>query len=231
MGIFECTKPLADYTSLGYGIGLFEILIGVGFFIRKTQHLSVILTTLLHGGILILLIGDNYWNTIVYPWNISMVGLVWILFWKQEEGIINHSKRPNLVIIGLFGILPILDFGNYWVHELSFGMYSGVAIEGDLYFEDTPETNCLPTILDSQLLYQSETESALSLDDWGMQNLNIPPISTASSFEYTAKVFCKCLSENNVRGGIEFSMPYRWQDKDTVYQIPCEVLLQQDTKN
>lgn len=224
-GILSFTKPLAAYTALGYSIGLFELVIGLCFFFPKTQNIAVCLTTLLHAAILLLLIQDNCWNTVVYPWNIVMVGLVWVLFWNNKTPILQYKNKPSLVLIVLFGILPIVDFGHYWTHELSFGMYSGVAMEGDLYFEDAAQDSCIPEVLHGKLLYQSEEESALSLDDWAMQNLNTPPISTPYSFTQVAIVFCQCLEKKGYTGGIEFSIPYRWQDKDTTYQVPCHLLL------
>lgn len=225
VGILDFTKPLAAYTDLGYSIGLFELLIGLCFFFAKTQNTAVIFTTILHTAILFLLIQDNYWNTVVYPWNIVMVGLVWVLFWNNKAPILKYKNMPSPLLVLLFGAMPIVDFGHYWTHELSFGMYSGVALAGDLYFEDGTETSCIPEPLHSQLLYQSEQESALSLDDWAMQNLNIPPISTPYSFTHVATVFCQCLEKQGHTGGIEFTVPYRWQDKDTVYQVPCHLLL------
>lgn len=224
--VFEATKWLSEYQTLGYGVGLFEILIGVLLLIPKTQKSGVLLGIFLHFGILALLIKDN-WNTVVYPWNVAMIALLFTLFWKKEATETTPSEhkkvRPNLFIVALFGILPFFDFFQLVPHCLALGMYSGTSMECDLIIHDTGKAACIPRKLHDKLLFKSSDKSILSLDDWGNANLNIPPFASDRVYRAVAKEFCAC--SYNYQGSIEFYYPERWEDKDRHVVVSCEELL------
>lgn len=224
--VFEVTKSLNEYPSLGYGVGLFEVLIGVFLLIPKTQKAGVLLGTFLHLGILALLIKDN-WNSVVYPWNAAMIGLLFILFWKRETTDTTASEqkktRPNFFIIALFGILPFFDFFQLIPHCLALGMYSGTSMECDLILHDDGRAACVPPKLYEKLLFKSEEESILSLDDWGVEDLNIPPFASDRAYRTIAKEFCACSKE--YKGYVEFYYPERWEDKDKHVVVSCAELL------
>ena len=221
-GIFDVTKPLKPHLFLGYGIGLGEVLLGCFLLFYRTFKLGIILGALLHIGILILLIKDQ-WNSVVYPWNIAMIGFLFALFWKQEateHKSILDKELPHYFIIGLFGIVPFLDFFKVVPHCLALGMYSGTSIECSLIFKDEAAESCVPRMLWDDLLYQSDTESNLSLDDWGISDLNVPPFASKYVYTAVARKFCTCAV--NYDGYVEFCIPYRWTDKDSIYTIPCK---------
>lgn len=224
--VFEATKWLNDYPSLGYGVGLFELLIGLLLLNKKTQKAGVLLGTFLHLGILALLIKDN-WNTVVYPWNVAMIALLLTLFWTNEvpETVPSEDKkvRPNLFIILLFGILPFFDFFQLIPHCLALGMYSGTSMECDLIIHDDGREACIPPKLYDKLLFKSSEESILSLDDWGVEELNIPPFASDRVYRAVAKEFCTCSKQH--KGYVEFYYPERWEDKDKHVVLTCEELL------
>lgn len=227
IGIFESTAWLKDnYLSTGYLVGTTELLIGLALFWRKTQKVAVIAVAALHTSILLLLIKYDAWNTVVYPWNIAMIVLVVLLFWQSQQSIVEQkTKRPAIWVLVLFGFAPILDFGGYWMHELSFGMYSGISLEGQLYFDDYAADDCVPEVFwADDLLYQSKEESALSLDDWAMENLNVPPISTPYAFRTAAKEFCTCLDKHHWKGGLELEYTSRWSQNKRKILIPMKEL-------
>ncbi|WMX13346.1 hypothetical protein [Aureispira sp. CCB-E] len=227
--VFEATKWLAEYPNLGYGVGLFEILLGITLLIPKTQKIGVLLGTGLHLGILILLISDE-WNSVVYPWNVAMIALLFTLFWKKENDDLPSSEslpmRPNLGIIILFGVLPFFDFFQLIPHCLALGMYSGTSMECDLILDDNGRANCVPPKLHEKLLYQSDTQSILSLDDWGVEDLNIPPFASERVYRAVAKEFCQC--SHSYQGYAEFYYPERWKDEDRQLVVSCQELLQED---
>jgi hypothetical protein len=224
--IFEATKYLKEYPTLGYGVGLFEMLIGVLLLIPKTKKTGVLFGSLLHLGILTLLIKDN-WNSVVYPWNVAMIALLFTLFWKREDSettAFEYKKvRPNLFIVALFGILPFFDFFQLIPHCLALGMYSGTSMECDLIISNDEKENCVPLKIHDKLLSRSQEESILSLDDWGGANLNIPPFASDRVYRAVAKEFCTC--SNKHKGSVEFYYPERWEDKDRHVVLTCEELL------
>lgn len=225
--IFQATQWLEAYPSLGYGIGVFEILIGLSLLWSQTQRIGVLLGTLLHLGILALLITDA-WNSVVYPWNAAMIALLFVLFWQPEgSSTEDHSlkKRPNSLILILFGILPFFDFFQLIPHCLALGMYSGTSMECDLIIHDDGRTDCIPPKLYEKLLYKSDHESILSLDDWGVEDLNIPPFASDRVYRAVAKEFCAC--SKGYQGFVEFYYPERWKDKDKQVTVSCEELLKE----
>lgn len=227
MGIFSWTAPLVDYKFLGYGIGIFELLLGCSLLFRRTAKWAVIMGLFLHLGILILLIKDQ-WNSVVYPWNVAMVLLLVVLFWKQEA---NDSKTilsntlPHYAILFLFGFVPLLDMCKLAPHGFGLGMYSGTTMECDLIFDDAVGGICVPQKLQEHLLYKSPEESKLSVDDWGTIDLNVPPFASLAVYRQVAKEFCACSVQYD--GYVEFEMPYRWKDADTIISINCKELLEE----
>jgi hypothetical protein len=224
--IFEVTKPLNDYPNLGYGVGLFEIFIGLLLLGSKTQRVGVLFGTFLHLGILVLLIKDN-WNSVVYPWNIAMIALLFTLFWINDTAETSPSEqkktRPNLFIILLFGIIPFFDFFQLIPHCLALGMYSGTSMECNLIIHNDDKEACITPHLHDKLLFKSEEESILSLDDWGVEELNIPPYASDRVYRVVAKEFCACSKQ--YKASAEFYYPERWEDKDKHVIINCKELL------
>jgi len=226
VAVFEATKFLAEYPTLGYGVGLFELLIGLLLLRPKTQKTGVLLGTLLHLGILSLLIKDN-WNTVVYPWNVAMVALLFTLFWKKKDTnsapTVCKKTGPNLFIVALLGILPFFDFFQLIPHCLALGMYSGTSMECDLIIPNDGKNDCIAPELHAKLLYRSEEKSMLSLDDWGGTDLNIPPFASDRVYRAVAKEFCTC--SNKYNASVLFYYPERWEDKDRHVVVSCAELL------
>lgn len=220
--IFEPTQWLAAYPFLGYGIGLFEILLGLLLLYPKGQKTGLFLGLCLHSIILILLIKDE-WNSVVYPWNIAMILLLFLLF-RPSPSLI-QKKYLNPIVVFFFGCLPFFDFFHLIPHCLAFGMYSGTSMECDLIINDNGRAACVPPKLQDHLLFKSDRQSILSLDDWGMQDLNIPPFASDRVYRAVAKEFCKCSTKYG--GFIEFYYPKRWKDEDKKVVVSCQTLLQE----
>ncbi len=220
--IFDWTSFLGEYPNLGYLAGVYETLVGVFLIFPKTRKIGVVLLLFLHLFILSFLMKDNYWNTVVYPWNIAMIALVFSLFWKQKQPIFEGTKRPHLVIIVLFGIAPVFDFVGFWPHDFSFGMYSGMSPVVDLYFDDKTLDSCIPKSFRPDLLEQSQTQSALSLEDWAMDNLNVPTVGGQWAFVRVAQKYSPCFDQAHAAYGLEFMQPCRWENRDTVFTLTAD---------
>lgn len=247
VNIFEVTKPLAELPSLGYLIGLGEALIGLGLLFPKTRKLGILLAIVLHLLILIFLIGDNYWNPIVYPWNVAMIGLVFVLFWNQKEVVLPIAKKeieedkpsinankikqetvvlPHYLILFFFGIFPLLDFPGIGIHQLSFSMYSGMEVRGYVYMNDGKAVEaCLPKKLSDRLLEQSATETSISIDYWANKDMNAPSVGGKRVLYIVAKEVCACVLSQGQDGGLEMDIPNRWTGKITTVDMPCQELL------
>ena len=115
----------------GYLVPIIEVFIAVALTIPKLRTLGVLLVVSVHTFILVYLsplgVDDN---SIVYPWNIAMILLTALLFYKQKNdaaSIIQGSiqmKLLSVLLIVLVLILPLLNFINKWDSYLSFSLYS-----------------------------------------------------------------------------------------------------------
>ena len=116
---------------VGYLVPLLEVIIAVALTVPKFRKFGVVLVIALHVLILVYLspFGVND-NTIVYPWNVAMIVLTVLLFYKLKNNIcdiIYGPIRMKLVVamlIVLVFILPIFNFNNKWDSYLSFSLYS-----------------------------------------------------------------------------------------------------------
>ncbi len=115
----------------GYLVPIIEVFIAVALTIPKLRTLGVLLVVSMHTFILVYLsplgVDDN---SIVYPWNIAMILLTALLFFKQKNNVTSiiqgtiQMKLLSAVLIVLVLILPLLNFINKWDSYLSFSLYS-----------------------------------------------------------------------------------------------------------
>jgi hypothetical protein len=109
-------------------IPLSELFIAIALLVPKLRNAAIVLVCILHVSILILLSpifhGFNY---IVFPWNISMIAFVFILFYRNEEPTFNlfikeFKQRVFKLFILLYFIIPILQLFGFGDMYLSFSV-------------------------------------------------------------------------------------------------------------
>jgi hypothetical protein len=117
-----------------------EIFIAIGVWFRKTRWFAIALAAILHGASLLFLgpIGHDV-NSVIWPWNIAMFALLLILFGSKETASFSEIFRElrrswgGAMVVGLYGLLPVLSFFGLWDSYLSFSLYSGNLSNADLY--------------------------------------------------------------------------------------------------
>jgi hypothetical protein len=226
VGIFDSTSWLKNHLYLGYGVGLFEVSIGLLLIKQQTRRGAVIMGSGLHLGILVLLIADN-WNSVVYPWNVAMIALLYVLFWdtKTTPYIINAERRPNWLVLLLFGIVPLFYLFQITPSWMALSLYSGTTLECDLVVQESGVESCIPTPLHKELLDYGEGRRLLSVDAWGLHNLNIPPVASDATYHAVAREFCTCALAHE--GYVVFYYPQKWKNVDDRAIVTCKELLQQ----
>lgn len=223
VGVFPLTEWMQNYPKLGYGMGLMEIGIGLLLLLVRTRRIAVVLGIMMHAIILSILIKSE-WNSVVYPWNVAMMGLLIALFWFPNKVPTFRLKRhrPNLVILLLFGILPSFYLCQKLPVGLSLALYSGTDMECDLIVKKGTAKTCIPTSIHDQFIPWNSREEILSLDDWGMADLNIPPYASNASYYEVARQFCHCAKDS---GRVIFYYPNPWKNEDERVYLDCPVLL------
>src|SRR5262249_18024803 len=124
--------PWLNHKTILYGIGavvpIVEVSMGLGLLTQKFRYAAMVTALLMHSFILTTLILLGY-NSVVWPWNIAMVMMVLILFWRVEgltlkEVVANNRLPVYKAAFILFGVMPAFSFFNLWDSYLSFALYS-----------------------------------------------------------------------------------------------------------
>lgn len=227
MGIFSATDPLGEIPALAYSSAIFEALLGVGLIWRKSRRITLWVLTFFHLGILILLIADG-WNYVVYSWNVAMVGLLWILFYKADN--IEYPKPaelskwlPSYIIVFLFGIAPGLQPFGLWPHDMSLMMYTGLSEDMRIYFPlknptDEKIWSCIPKASIDNIHEEGDSTYSLNADTWTMKQMNVPTYPAEWYYRRVAKKLCNCLPEGSF---IQVEHKKRWVIKDDIVKIQC----------
>ncbi len=180
------TRPLVGNTTLAYATGLAEMAIGPLLLLPVTRTLGKWAATTLHLYILFML-GPLvlHWNSVVWPWNIAMIGMVWYAFSGQNA--YRPALRPvPVALLVLAWLMPLLNKKNLWPESMSWKMYANTHREASIVAEGERKDDCLPQVWPI-------SDQNLLVDDWSYRELNVPPFNCMANFELalqTAQRFC-----------------------------------------
>ncbi len=128
---FEGLRPAIIYkiTYVGYLIPIIEIGIGVGLLFKKYRYYALIAATITHVFIIIFQAphGFDYFG-IVYPWNVAMLLIIWLLFYGDTTIISIREIKKSLLLKGiilLVWLLPALNIWGLWHNYTAFKLYTG----------------------------------------------------------------------------------------------------------
>ena len=170
----------------GYLVPWVEILIGLGLLLPWTRQLAIYLAIGTHAFILVTLgpLGAGS-NSVIWPWNLGMVGIVLALFWRLRGfALVDlfsvRRLQPVAVVIGVLVVLmPARSVSGKWHQYFSFHLYSGhhqrlslmvsnqraaqiEAIYTEIMTVATPQPG------------QDPTHRELSIGNWSYRELNVP---------------------------------------------------------
>jgi hypothetical protein len=156
-------------------IPLLEIGIAYGLLSRRYRRHSVVLAILTHLVVLAWIgpWGRN-WNSVVWPWNITMPLLVWFLFWRNDpepEPWWQAGRVASLAVV-LAVFMPLVSFWNYWDAYLSWGLYSAANPQMEVFFMQTKIEN-VPTTL-RPYCHAYGDRLRFDVSEWSMKELNVP---------------------------------------------------------
>ncbi|MDR6969511.1 hypothetical protein J2X31_003544 [Flavobacterium arsenatis] len=133
--------PILHYSGLI--LAAIEIFIGVGILFSRHRRSISFLAILMHLFIVILYgpFGLNH-NIIIFPWNLAMIALVMVLFYKNSLSNFTVSffkSKLNSIVFLLIGVMPIFSLFGKWDDYLSFNLYSGNIKTLAICVEEVPE--------------------------------------------------------------------------------------------
>lgn len=163
--------------NMGWLVPPTEVLIGLGLISRKFRNAAVLMAFVSHLSVLALIIPVGI-NIVVWPWNVAMMLLVWILFWRDAEPapgkiLLNRGFAFHLLVVVLFALLPALSFFRLWEPFLSGALYSNNTIRTILFTGDAGDER-LPTGARQLVRFNRAGRKFLDVNKWSYAELNVP---------------------------------------------------------
>jgi hypothetical protein len=161
----------------GYLLALFELVAGAALLFLKTRKTVAKSLILMHLFVLILLgpFGLNY-NAIIWPWNIAMIGYLYIIFIRKNE--YAFSFKPifqswNKLVFICWGILPMLGIFGYWDGFLSSSIYSGKSPRMVICIRDASKCRELKPFYNKNHAKVCDGGTSISLLTWSLSETNV----------------------------------------------------------
>ena len=171
-----------------------ELWIGIALLGRKFRTPAVVVAIAMHVFILIALSpwGQNY-NHVVWPWNIVMAAVVFILFWKTDESarqILLSKNAFHIAVFFLFALAPVLSFFGRWDHYLSAAMYTSNTNHGTIFISDKLFDR-LPDGIGEYARVETPELDSIDIAEWSANELNVPPYPEVRIYKSVARKICQ----------------------------------------
>ena len=224
-----------DSLQLSYGVGILMILtelsIALCLLFKKTTKIGIVLVFIFH--VLILLIigpfGHN-WNEVVWPWNLLMPALVFLLFTDTGKERMQSNITVQLIpgnwmhrIVVILLVLPIFNFFEAWDDHLSFTMYAGVGVDAVFYSRDPGD--CIPEEVGDEAFKDRSGTTYIALDDWTFLEMKIPVYNSGRFIKRAGTKLCDCLSDYSESGIEVLESKSRWEKETIIQRFTCKDLL------
>ncbi len=188
---FLATVPPA-LNHLAFLAPIVECGAGIGLLTERYRSQALFCAAGMHGFILLAIgpVGSRF-NTVVWPWNLAMIAILFILFLRRVEKPPFHDIRvPQKIIVGLFAVMPALSLVNLWDHYLSSSLYSGNRTSGLIYFNDNVFDR-LPEALQEYVSDEGPDRGSLDINDWSLGELNVPSYPEPRIYRNVGRRICR----------------------------------------
>lgn len=187
MPAFYVFSALVPFIEMGIGIGLLS---------RRFRNIAIGLALAMCALVLSTIgpFGHN-WNSVVWPWNITMVLLVFILFAKTNtvplrEILWVKNGAFHKIVLLVFGAMPLFYFFNIWDSYPSWSLYSGTTNDLDIYLSDKTKA-LLPAHIQKVVEVDEKGRSYITISEWSIAELNVPPYPETRIYRNVARQVCK----------------------------------------
>jgi hypothetical protein len=197
-GVFSLLGPEASHHPglilLGYTAAVFEVAIALGLLTRRFRNLAAVGGVLMHLFILFSCIFIYKWNSVIWPWNVAMMGLLFLLFWQTnfnfKEILWRNPLKLQKVALVLFGILPVFSFFGWWDSYLSASLYSANVPVGNIFVGE-PVKSELPKPVQHYVQNLTGIGNVLRIQDWALGELNVPPYPALRAYRRIGGEICR----------------------------------------
>ena len=196
---------------------------------RRLRITTVSVAILLHVSILLIFgpFGLAH-NPVVWPWNLVMICLLWILFASTPAESSDRKPRriflqPLAVIV--FGWLPLLSYFGLWSPYLSFRMYSHLYHHTTLMMKSSVVEQLDPSIREHVLpTDHPDWDGMLHVSHWGETQLNAFPPTDLPVSKHIAARICQSVDGRNGMVLLVVSPPNVLTGKTNQQILACEDL-------
>ena len=169
----------------GYALPLIELICSIALLFRSTKKLAACFLIAMHLFNLALLgpFGLHY-NKIVWPWNVLMIILLWMIFIQRNTKTEFAWKKISLVVAICWIILPALHVAGWWDSYLSSDLYSGntasmiICVDS---IDNQPEARFFSK---HNSLSVCKNGQQLSIQNWAMSEMNVPVYPEERVYQY-----------------------------------------------
>lgn len=214
-------------TIIAVAIAICEAMIGVGLLLRRTRRVAVVLACLMHSIILVTLILARL-NTVVWPWNVAMMAITIILFWRNDEtpfASLAVDCLPKAAML-LCGLLPFLSFIGAWDLYLSGALYSGKSPVAVMRTSESLRDR-LPATARGITFRTNRGELMLPFYEWSLAELNVPPYPEVRVYRQLARQLCALDADAQANALIVKARPALSDGSYKVTLTTCSDLLSQ----
>jgi hypothetical protein len=188
---------------VGIGVAVCESLIGIGLLITRTRRVAVWLALSFHVLVLLLLV-VTWRNSVVWPWNIGMMLMVMMLFWRSDSTLLWSSlrrrrapvwkRRSVQAVFVICGLAPALSFVGWWDMNLAAALYSGNTSVAVVHISEQVRDH-LPAAALPHVFTTRRGELMLPFYEWSLAELNAPPYPEVRVFRKLARQVCAYAGE------------------------------------
>lgn len=236
LNVTFATRTWADVTSghlpasMWILIPLGEMAIALALLWPRTRRVAMFAAIALHLSILVSLVASHE-NSVVWPWNIAMAALVFVLFRLDSGQQTADSRKSGLplsavrvplsgmefALVAVAGVLPILSLFNCWDAYLSGALYSGNTEQAVVIVSPGVIAH-LPDVI-ARNTWQESAPRFIDLNRWSFDELNVPAYPADRVFKAVGAEVCATYADN---GTLEIlGRPNALDGARTSTTIPC----------
>jgi hypothetical protein len=162
--------------ALFYALPFIEVCLGITLLVPRLRKFAVWIVIPLKLGFLLLLgpVGHNI-NTVIWPWIIALMLIVWLVSIDPPSSTIRlpYKYAPlQILLILTVCALPALKYTGFYPKGFAFELYSGT---NTVYDRPLEASRCrIPAQADA-FVYLYEGKYRIKMYDFSMSELNLPP--------------------------------------------------------
>ncbi len=195
-----------------------EILLAAGLVFNTTREKSAKLLMLMHFGIAFFIVLVNKWNPVIFPWNMVMISLLYILFIRNSEAkpleiFWNNGNLSHIVVILLLGVLPALSLVDKWDKYLSSHLYSFTTDNAIVEFD--PDATLPEDVIWQPYVNRTDSTQTLNIFRWSMASLKAPVYPESRIFRSITDEICAVAREDIIQ--IHYGLLHFEKDREEVW--------------